>query len=387
MIVTPSPLDIAKNLAPLIRGNANAVDAARELPRPLFETLADAGLFQLALPGSLGGRELDLPTYLKVLEELGKADASTAWTINQGGLFAAFASTRLPLEFAREVWMGKPRAVVSNTPTPAARAVVVPGGYRVTGRMGFSTGCRHASWFAAYAQVYENDRARLDSQGKPEARYLLVPVAEAEIHDTWDVNGMRGTGTHHFEVKDVFVREERTYLRNAPPRDQGPLYRITHTLLYGIGDAAVSLGMARSCLEAFGELAGVKTPRSMQNLLRDQSMVQVHVGQCEAALRSGRALLVEAVGNIWDEANATGEAGQDRRAELRLAITHGIRLACQAVDLIYNAAGASAILRSSPIQRHFQDMHVMTQHAQARLSNYELVGRHCLGLPVPAAEL
>jgi len=321
--MTTSPLETARSLAPLIRGQADAIEAARELPRPLFETLADAGLFQLALPASLGGLEIALQRYLEVLEELGKSDASTAWAINQGGLFAAFASTRLPRACAEEIWAGKPRSVVSNTPIPAAKAVLAPGGYRVTGKMGFSTGCRHASWVAAYAQIFDADQPHLGSDGRPESRYLMVPVAQAEILDTWHVNGMRGTGTHHFQVKDVFVSAERSFLRNAPPSEPGPLYAILQTLLYGVGDAAVSLGMARTCLETFSELAGSKTPRSMQALLRDQSMVQVNVGQCEAALRSGRAFLVEAVGNLWDEVTASGRTSQDGRVSCPPAAASG----------------------------------------------------------------
>jgi alkylation response protein AidB-like acyl-CoA dehydrogenase len=383
----PSPLDTARKLAPLIRASADAIDAARELPRPLFEALADAGLYRMLLPRSLGGLELDLPDYVPVMEELGKADASTAWTINQGGVFAAFGSPRLPPEVARLIWTDTPRSVVCNTPIPSARADVVPGGYRVTGKMGFSTGCRHASWMASYAQIFRNDQPRLDPDGKPEARYLMLPIAEAEVIDTWEVNGMRGTGTHHIEVKNVFVPEARTYQRNDPPREQGPLYQILTTVLYGTGDTAVALGMARACVDTFGELAGSKTPRAMQALLRDQSMIQFNVGQCEAAIRSGRAFLVEAVGNLWHEVTTTGATSQDRRAELRLAITHGIRLACQAVDIVYNAAGASAVLKSSLIQRHFQDMHVITQHIQARQAYYEMVGKHWLGLPVSPLEL
>ncbi len=385
--MTSSPLDTARKLAPLIQSHADAIEEARELPRPLFEVLADAGLYQLVLPRSLGGQELDLPTYLLVMEELGKADASTAWTINQGGLFGAFASPRLPREVAREIWVDTPRSVVSNTPAPVARSVPVAGGYRVTGKMGFSTGCRHASWVAAYAQVYVDGKQRLEKTGLPEARYHMVPVAQARILDTWHVNGMRGTGTNHFEVADLFVPEERTFLRTAPSQENGPLFQILHALLYGVGDAAIALGMARVCLQTFSELAGSKTPRSMQALLRDQSMIQVNIGQCEAAIRSARAYLVEAVGDIWRDVTSTGATTQDRRAELRLAVTHSIRLACQAVDIIYNAAGASAVLKSNLIQRHFQDMHVMTQHVQARLSYYEMVGKHWLGLPVSPIDL
>jgi len=257
-----SPLDAVRELAPKIRSCADEIEAERELPRPLFEALADAGLFRLALPRSLGGAELDLPTYIQVIEELGKADASTGWIVNQGGIFATYAA-RMPLDVARSIWVDTPRAVVANTPAATARAVVVPGGYRVTGRQGFSTGCRHASWLAAHAQVLEDGRLRLETDGQPEARYIFVAVADAELLDTWRVRGMRGTGTHHFAVNDVFVPAERSVLSaTAPLRETGPLYRIPRTLLFASGDAAVALGMSRSCLDTFFDLAGVKTPRA-----------------------------------------------------------------------------------------------------------------------------
>jgi len=383
--VSPSPLEAAQKLAPLIRSCADETDAARELPRPLFEALADAGLFHLAVPRSIGGGEIDLPSYVEVIEEIGKADASTGWAVNQGAIYATYAA-RMPREVARAIWMETPRSVVANTPAPTAQAVVVPGGYRVTGRQGFSTGCRHASWVAAHAQIIENGQVRLEGD-QPEMRYFFVPVAEAELLDTWHVRGMRGTGTHHFAVHGVFVPAERTVLSaTAPALEPGPLYKIPRTLAFASGDAAVALGMARSCLDAFFELAGAKTPRAMQALLRDQSMVQVNVGQAEAALRSGRAFLVEAVRDIWSEATA-GSVTLEKRAVLRLATTHGIRLAAQIIDTVYNAAGATAAYEGNLIQRHFQDIHVITQHLQGRLAHYELVGRHWLGLPVDEGRL
>src|SRR2546421_6343194 len=209
-----SPLEAARKLVPLIRSCANEIEAARELPRPLFEALADAGLFHVALPRALGCPELDLPTYVEVIEEIGKADASTGWAVNQGAIYATYAA-RMPRDVARAIWMDVPRSVVANTPGATAKAVVVPGGYRVTGRQGFSTGCRHAAWQASHAQVFENGQLRLLPDGQPETRYLFVPVAEAERLDTWQVRGMRGTGTHHFAVHDVFVPEARTVLSTA----------------------------------------------------------------------------------------------------------------------------------------------------------------------------
>src|SRR4029450_998807 len=139
-----SPLDAARKLAPQIRSYAKEIEATRELPRPLFEALADAGMFHLALPRTLGCPEVDLPTYIQVIEEPGKPDASTAWAINQGAIFATYAAG-MPSEVARAIWIDTPRGVVSNTPIPSAQAVVVPGGDRVTGEQGFSTGCRPAA--------------------------------------------------------------------------------------------------------------------------------------------------------------------------------------------------------------------------------------------------
>jgi alkylation response protein AidB-like acyl-CoA dehydrogenase len=384
--MTQSPLEAARKLVPMIRSAADEIDATRELPRLLFEALADAGMFHLAVPRAIGGAEIDLPTYTQVIEELGKADASTAWCINQGAIYATYAS-RMPREIARQIWIDPPRAVVANTPAATARAIVVPGGYRVTGRQGFSTGCRHATWLAAHAQIIEDGQIRLED-GQPETRYLFVPVTEGELLDTWHVRGMRGTGTHHFAVNDVFVPAERTVLSaTAPLLETGPLYKIPRTLLFASGDASVALGMARTCLETFTELAGAKTPRAMPGLLREQSMVQVNVGQAEAYLRSGRAFLTETVQEIWSHVTSTGTITLDQRATLRLATTHALRQAVQIVDILYNAAGATAVYEENLLQRHFQDVHVISQHMQSRLAHYELVGKHWLGLKVDEARL
>jgi len=383
----PSPLELARQLAPSIRAAADEIDAKRALPRPLFEAIADAGLFHMAIPRAIGGGEVDFPTFVQTIEELGKADASTGWMVNQGSIFATY-SARMPEAMARSIWIEPPRAVVSNTPGPTAKAIVVPGGFRVTGRQGFSTGCRHATWVAAHAQVIENGEVRLKADGKPEARYIFVPVAQAELLDTWNTRGMRGTGTHHFAVEDVFVPTERSVLAvGADLVHDGPLYKIPRTLAFASGDSAVALGMARSCLEAFFELAGSKTPRYVQGLLREQPMVQFSVGQAEAALRSGRAFLMEAVEDIWNEAVTTGAVTMEKRAVLRLATTHGIRLAAQVIDSVYNASGATPAFDGHILQRHFQDIHVITQHVQGRMSHYELVGKYWMGLEVDTSRM
>lgn len=372
-----SPLDAAQEMAPTIRSCADQIEKDRDLPRPLFEALAAAGFFKLLIPRAVGGAEVDLPTYVQVLEELGKADASTGWVVNQCAVFATYAA-QMPRDIARLIWIDTPHSVVANTPVATAQAVAVPGGYRVSGRQGFSSGCRHAAWLAARALIQENDQ--------PEERYLFVPAAETELLDTWNVRGMRGTGTHHFVVKDVFVPAERTVLQaGAPLLEGGPLYQFPRRLLFASGDAAVALGTARACLDAFFALAGAKTPRSMQAALRDQPAIHGTVGRSEAQLRSARAFLTESVRDIWSEAVSNGAISSDRRAILRLATTHAIRLAVDVVDFVYNACGVTAIFEGNPIQRCFQDIHVISQHTQGRLAHYELIGKHALGLKVDQA--
>ncbi len=384
--LTANPLETARRLGPQIRAAADEIEVTRELPRPVFEAIADAGLFLMAVPRALGGLELDLPLQVQVVEELGKADASTAWAVNQGCTFAMFSAFMKP-EAARAIWIDKPRSVVSNSPMPSAQAVVAPGGFRVTAKQGFSTGCMHASWVAAHAQVIENGEVR-KRNGKPEIRYCMVPKTEAQLHDTWRTRGMRGTGTHTFEVKDVFVPEDHTVLTSRDTLvTDGPRYRVPQTLTFAAGDGIVALAVARSCLEAFFELAGAKAPRHMTGLLRDQAISQSTVGQAEALISSGRAYLMETVVNIWDEAVRTGNSSMEKRVALRLAATHAIRVAAQAVEGIYTDCGGSAIFEGNLIQRHFQDIHVITQHLQGRRAFYEMVGKHHLGLPIDESRL
>ncbi|MBM3340868.1 MAG: hypothetical protein FJY56_01955 [Betaproteobacteria bacterium] len=383
-----SLIDAARELVPLIRQHADQVDANRELPKPLFHALADAGFYRMAVASAVGGLEADFPTYLQVIEELGKGDASTAWTVSQGANWGCYSARMAPAT-AREIWTDTPRAVVSNTPAPTAKAVVVPGGFRVTGRQPFSTGIMHASWVAAHAQVIDNGVVR-QHNGRPEARYCLIPKGEVELIDAWHTKGMRGTGTHSFEVKDVFVPEARTVFPNdAPVLTPGPRYKIPITLGFAAGDGMVALGLARNCLEAFFEVAGSKAPRNMTGLLREQAITQLAVGQAEAALRSGRAFLLSAAHEIWASAMSTSapSASLESRLNLRLAATHAIRLAAQVVDGLHPLCGATVVFDGHLIQRLFNDMHVITQHSQGRFQHYEIVGKHCVGLDIDEGRL
>jgi alkylation response protein AidB-like acyl-CoA dehydrogenase len=245
----------------------------------------------------------------------------------------------------------------------------------------------HASWVASQAQIIDNGVVR-QRNGVPELRFMFMPKAEVQVLDTWKTRGMRGTGTHHFEVKDVFVPEARSvYTRGAARVTDGTRYRIPTTLIFLGGDAAVGLAVARSCIDAFCELAGGKSPRHMTGLLRDQPVAQYNVGQCDALQRSARAFLMEAVGEIWDGVSRNGELTLQQRATMRLAGTHAIRTAVQIVQSIYADCGATAIFEGNVFHRLFQDIHVITQHLQSRRGFYEMIGKFHMGLPIDEARL
>ena len=372
--------DAARELAPAISAAAPEIEQTREIPKPVFAAMADAGLFHMMVPHELGGSELTLPQYIEVLEEIGKADASTAWCLNQGGIWATHACCMEP-DLAREVFFSVPRSVVANTPAPTATAVPVEGGYLVTGRQGFSTGSRHASWIAARGKILDDGQVRNLPNGAEDARFFMFPVGEVKILDTWHTRGLRGTGTNHFEVKDAFVPEHRTFWQSAPPRPEyGPLYAVPRSLLFATGDATIAVGLARRTLDAFIELAKEKTPGTSSARLAEQPLVQYELGQAEAHLRAARALLFETVREVWGPISQTGVMTMPQRVALRTATTFALRGGAKVVDTAYNLAGATAVLESHPLQRYFQDAHVITQHVQSRLSHYELVGRHYLGV-------
>ena len=372
-------LDTARELAAEAARHADRIDAARELPAELAHAIADSGFFRLLVPRSLGGAELEMPDYLRLVEVFAEADASTAWTFNQNNVWAT-NSTRLPLQTAREIW-DDPRAVVTNgPPLPGARAELADGGYRISGRWTFSTGCDHATWIAALAPVATAAEKDLPPADDPNTPVMLVPRQDVKIVDDWHASGLRGTASYGFEVDGLFVPSVRSFSVAWPPREDGPLYVIPTTLLFASGFSTIALGVARAALDTAIDVAGGKVPARLRGKLRDYTTTQRQVGEAMATWRSAKAFLREAVGEVWRSACRGGALTIDERINLRIATTHAIRLAARVVDSGYNLCGSGAIFEGHPIQRRFQDVHVITQHLQGRMTHYDTAGQFYLGL-------
>ena len=363
-------IDRARKLAPRVAERADEIDETRQIPVDLAGDLADAGLFRLLVPKSLDGAEIEHPAFVEIVRIFAQADASVAWCINQNNIFATDAA-RMPFETARKIW-GDRRGVVTNgPPTRETKAVPAERGYRLSGRWDFSSGSSHSTWLAA--------RAPVEGQAG-EHRMFMVPKTDATMLDTWQVNGLRGTASFSFEMDDVFVPEGHTYLESDTPHDDSPIFVIPKTPLFAIGFATISVALARACLDDAIELVGRKVQRGVSQAMVDLPTVQRQIGESEARLRSVDQYLRNSSSALWDAACESGEVGMDERIEVRMASTYAIRQASDVVDSAYEMFGSDAIFKRNPLQRRYQDMHVIAQQIQGRATHFETAGRYFLGL-------
>ena len=382
----PDLLDAVRALAPAIRARGDEIERGRRVPLELVHGLADAGAFRMCVPRALGGGEVTVRTLVDVIEEVARADGSAGWIVMIGAT-SGLVSGYMPADVAAEIY-GPPDAVTGGVFAPRGEAVPVDGGFRARGRWAFGSGSEHCGWLLGGCMVLDDGKPRLVGRGIPDSRMMLFPASDVRILDTWDVAGLRGTGSHDFEVADVFVPAARAVsLITDRPRADGPLFRFPVFGLLALGIAAVATGIARTAIDELVALAGGKTPTGSRRLLAERPVVQAQVAQAEAALQTSRAWLHATIAEAWATAERGVAIPVAERAALRLAATEATARAARAVDLMYEAGGGTSIYAGSLLQRCFRDVHVATQHAMVAPSTYELTGRLLLGLETDSAML
>lgn len=383
----PALLAIARELSPEISSLSGDIERDRRVPPALIKKMAAAGLFRMCTPRDLGGAEADVPTILQVIEEVARADGSTGWCLMIGST-SAIISGYLDERAASAVFGADPDVVIGGVLAPKGVARTTDGGFQVTGRWPFASGSQHCGWLLGGSIILEGGAPRLLPSGMPDARMMLFPASEVRIHDTWTVAGLMGTGSHDIEVTDRFVPDAFSIsLFTDKPRRSGALYAFPVFGLLALGIAAVALGIARSAVDEFARTAREKTPFGARKSLATQGRIQAQTAEAEGILRSARAFVLDASGSCWEATARGGEVGVNRRAELRLAAAHAVQSAARAVDIVYSAGGGTSIYATSPLQRHFRDIHVVTQHAMNGPASYELAGRVMLGVETDTSAL
>lgn len=378
MSVAADPVESVRGLAGTVRDHAERIERERCLPEPVVRGLVDAGVFRMLVPRSLGGGEVDPVTACRVVEEVSILDGSVGWCAMIGACNGHFGGL-LPAAGARQIY-GDRDVVLAGTFRPSGVAMPVEGGYRVTGRWAFASGIMHAGWVMGGCRVQEGGRPpHVAPSGPPVTRLMFLPRAEATVLDTWHTGGLRGTGSHDFEVADVFVPAARAVSFTDPPVERGPLYGLPAVTLFAALIASVSLGIARRALELFQELASVKTPIFSPDLLRASPVARSELGQAEGLLRAGRAFLLESVRDAWATAAGGGPLSWRQRGLLWLAATQATTQALQAADIVYRAGGASSVYASTGLERCLRDIRAASQHVCVAPANYEVAGRLFLG--------
>jgi alkylation response protein AidB-like acyl-CoA dehydrogenase len=365
-----SLLEAAAGVQPIVRTFQDEIESERRIPRPLVEQLVSAGLYRMVVPKKLGGLQADLLTFLRAAELIAEADGSVGWNLANNAI-GQFVALSLPDEGVEEIFEHGPDAIMAGTAVPGGgKAMAVDGGYLVTGRWRFGSGCRESRWMLGNFEVADgNGGVRRNADGTPAMYRGFFHPSECKVIDTWDMTGMRGTGSHDWAVSEVFVPERRTVhvpgalLHNQWQRWTGTLYALPIHALVGPHHSIVATGIARAGVDVLTDLAGAKVPRGRSGLLREREQVQEAVARAEALLGAAQAFRASAIGDLWDTVAAGQESTLQQRARCRLAATFAVDSARQAMDLMYRAGGTTSNQRTHHLARCWRDIHVVGQAA------------------------
>ena len=381
-----SPLERVAALTDVIRAGGHEAQRLRRLPQTTVDALIDAGLFRFTIPRPLGGEDATVHETIEVLEAISAIDASVGWNVMLGSEINAMAAGGMEPAIAREVYVDNPRVVMcggggpGSTPSRAVRND--DGSYDVWGQATFISGCHNAEWCFLGAPVFVGDELQRDAAGGPVVKMFFLHRSQWQILDTWDMAGLRGSGSHDIVADGGHVPAQYAdvSLVTFPAHYDNPVYRIPVPLRLAYNKAAVALGVARGTLAEFAALASTKTPFTSAQLLRDRPVAQQRMGEATAMYRAARAYLMEAMGEVCDELHAGNDLPSAAATQnARLACTHAANACLHAVDLVHNAGGTTAMRMDSPLERKLRDAHGCANHRWVAHPLYGEIGKIFLG--------
>ncbi len=369
-------------LRPLLEANAADTDRLRRLPDANVQALKDAGLCRLMVPARFGGHQTDIHTYIEVMEALGRGCGSTSWVASLINVCAWLASL-FPERAQQDVWGGNRDAWIAGSLAPHGNAVAVEGGWRVTGRWMWASGCLHAQWAAC--GIHMNDA----SGQTVNFGLSLMPMSELTIEDTWFMAGMKGTGSNTIIAKDVFVPEHRFL---PYPAAFAGSYRteFTDEIVYRVALVPVTililvgsqLGMAQSALDHVIEKAPQR-PVTHTNYTkqRESTGFQILVGEAAMKIDTARLHAYRAADDLDRAAAAGRHPDLVERARVRADSALVAKYCREAVEILASAHGTSSMADANRLQRLWRDVHVASRHAITEWQvNLEIYGKAMLGV-------
>jgi 3-hydroxy-9,10-secoandrosta-1,3,5(10)-triene-9,17-dione monooxygenase len=380
-------IERAASIRATLENNAEETDRLRHLPDANVRALQETGLCRLMMPKRLGGYETDIRTYIEVIAELGRGCGSTAWTASLLNV-CAWLTSLFPERAQREVWGSNPDAWVAGSLAPKGDARQKDGGQKdggwlVSGRWPWASGCLHAQW-AACGILMKNEKGEMANLG-----LSLIPMTDLIIEDTWHMAGMKGTGSNTIVAKDVFVPQHR--FLPYPGAFQGvyrtefkdeALYRaafVPFTILILIGS---QLGVAKAALD-FTIANASKRGVTHTHFAKQSESAGFQMQVAEAAMRIESAYLhaFRAADDLDRDAAASRHPDLTARARVRADAALVAKYCREAVDLLVSAHGTSSLADSNRLQRLWRDIHVASHHAITEWQvNLEIYGKALLGV-------
>ena len=363
--MTPDELRArAVALQPVLAERVAEADGLRRVPDATIADFKEAGFFRMLQPARWGGLEVDPPVFFDVQTTIAAACPSSAWVL---GVLAVHAwQLALFAEQAQEdVWGKDSSVLISSSYAPTGKVARVDGGFKISGRWSFSSGCDHGQWAFLGGMV-----PPATPEGPPEMRTFLVPRKDYRIDDTWHVMGLKGTGSKDVVIEDAFVPEHRThrlidgFKRSSPGNEvnKAPLFRLPFGQVFVRSVSTTAIGIAQGALDAYRRNTASRIAASDGAKVALDPSAQVVAAHAAATIEDLRATLHRNFGELMAQARAGEEMPLERRLKFRLDSSLAVQRSLEVVDALFTESGGRAIFTGSPLLRFFLDIHAARAH-------------------------
>ncbi len=360
-----SVLDGVRDLLPTFRDRADEGDRLRVVPEASIKELEETGFFRLLQPKRYGGLEADPVDFYTAVRDIASADGSTGWVSSVVGVHP-WQVALFDDEAQQAVWGDDQSVRLSSSYAPTGRAVVTEGGFKLSGKWSFSSGCDHCTWVLLGGLVFNEEGQVIDF------RTFMVPREKYEIVDVWNVVGLRGTGSNDIVVEETFIPDAFTLSMGETGQCKGPgqavntsdLYKLPFHSIFTSTIATPIIGMARG---AYAEHVEMQQKRVRAAYLGEKASLDpfaaVRIARSSSEIDAAWALLMN---NIREEQDRVAR-GETIPLELRLRVRRdqvlGTTRAIEAIDSLFEASGGRALAEGTFLQRAWRDAHAGRVHA------------------------
>jgi alkylation response protein AidB-like acyl-CoA dehydrogenase len=368
-----------KEIDPIVREHAADAERDRRLTRAVVDALRWSGVFRMAMPAAWGGPQTDICKQVEIVETLARADASTAWCAmigSESGFFASYLE-----EAAARRLFPSLDTITAGFQGPAGTLEVCDGGYRLSGHWSFGSGVTHADVILGGATVTENGEPRRNKNGKLDHRVAMLPATQWQVRETWDADGLAGSGSHDYTISDAFVPDEYTWIPGQYKRPEALYSWFGLAPSPGVG---VALGTAGAALEVARTSLEGKYSQVLMGSATAEPGVRAALARAAALIGSTRGYVYDTLGGFFATLQAGDEPSFDQRAQWAGCVVHTGTSCRGAVQMLVDAVGSVALQRSSPLSRQLRDLNMIAQHGLTNQRVWEWAGGLYFGKRPPS---